>query len=163
MADYLEEKWWRAAYHEAGHIVALVSYGIIPTHVDVSIRGNGYTAVEYLPEHWTAEQDDIVTLSGIVAEHIYRNDIDDFIRAVRHGISMLAGEDGRRVHEQDARAIASRMEELKDFFLNRRWTLVQEFAEALMALGAIDDEDIEGIYLDVIGTEEIGRIASKTN
>ena len=50
MADYLEEKWWRAAYHEAGHVVALVSLGIVPTHVDVSIRGGGYTAVEYLPK-----------------------------------------------------------------------------------------------------------------
>ena len=162
MADYLVEKWWRAAYHEAGHVMALVSLGIVPTHVDVSIRGGGYTAVEYLPENWTAEQDDIVTLSGIVAEHIHRNDIEDFIRAIRRGISMLAGEDGRRVHEQDARAIARRMEELKDYFLNRRWSLVQGFAEALMAHGAIDDEDIESIYLDVIGTEEIGRIASKT-
>lgn len=159
MDDNIVEKWWRAAFHEAGHVVALVSLGIVPTHVDVSIRGNGYTAVEYLPEDWTAEQDDAVTLSGIVTEHIYRNDIEDFIRDIRRGLSMLAGGDGRRVHEQDARAIARRMEELKDYFLNRRWSLVQEIAEALMACGAIDDEDIEAIYLENIGSDSIGRIA----
>ncbi len=159
MDDNIVEKWWRAAYHEAGHVVALVSYEIIPTHVDVSIRGGGYTAVEYLPEDWTAEQDDAVTLSGIVAEHIYRNDIEDFIHAIRSGISMLAGEDGRRVNEQDARAIARRMERLKEYFLNRRWTLVEEIAEALMACGAIDDEDIEAIFCAVIGTKDIGLIA----
>ena len=159
MADYLEEKWWRAAYHEAGHVVALVSLGIVPTHVDVSIRGGGYTAVEYLPKDWTAEQDDSVTLAGVVAEHIYRNDIEDFIHAIRRGISMLAGDDGRRVNEQDARAIARRMERLKEYFLNRRWELIQEIAGALMEQGAIDNEDIKAVYQDVIGADAIGRIA----
>lgn len=159
MADYLEEKWWCAAYHEAGHVVALVSYGIFPTHVDVSIRGGGYTATEYLPEDWTAKQDDAVTLSGIVAEHIYRNDIDDFIRAVRCGTSKLSGEDGRRVYERDVRAIAKQMEEHKEYFLNRRWELIQEIAGALMKHGAIDNEDIKAIYQYVIGADTIGHIA----
>ena len=163
MADYLVEKWWRAAYHEAGHVVALVSLGIVPTHVDVSIRGGGFTAIESLPDDWTAEQDDAVTLAGSVTEHIHLEDIDDFIHSIRYDLHAPHGDDGRRLKEKDSRTIARQMEELKDYFLNRRWTLVQEIAEALMARGAIDDEDIEAIYLDVIGTEEIGRIASKTN
>ena len=161
MADYLEEKWWRAAYHEAGHVVALVSLGIVPTHVDVSIRGAGYTAVEYLPDDWTAEQDDAVTLSGIVAEHIHKGDINDIIRAIRYDLHAPSGDDGHRLKEKDSRTIARRMEELKDYFLNRRWSLVQEIAEALMVHGAIEDEDIEVIFCAVIGSKDIGRIAGK--
>ena len=162
MGDYFEEeKWWRGAFHEAGHTVALVSMGIVPTHVDVSIRGGGYTAVECLPAEWTETQDDTVTLAGIVAEHIYRDDFDVFCRAVRRGAVTLSGDDGKRVHEQDCRVVAKHMERLKDFIQNRRWSLVEEIAGELMEHGAIDNNDIEAIYQEVFGAEEIGRIASR--
>lgn len=162
MSDYQEEeKWWCGAFHEAGHTVALVSLGIVPTHVDVSIRGGGFTAVDALPADWTEGQDDAVTLAGIVAEHIYRDDMDGFIHAVRRGTITLSGDDGHRVHEQDCRVVAKRMERLKDYFLNGRWSLLEEIAGALMEHGAIDDDDIKAIYQDVIGAEEIGRIASR--
>ena len=162
MSDYVEEEeWWRAAHHEAGHVVALVSLGIVPTHVDVSIKGGGFTAVERLPADWTGEQDDAVTLAGIVAEHIYKDDIDGFLHAIKRGVVTLSGDDGRRVHEQDCRVVAKSMERLKEYFQNGRWTLVEEIAGALMEHGAIDNEDLEAIYQDIIGAEEIGRIASR--
>ena len=162
MGDYIEEeKWWRGAFHEAGHVVALVSLGIVPTHVDVSIRGGGFTAVERLPADWTDEQDDAVILAGIVAEQIYRDNIDDTISTIRYNLNAPTGDDWERLHEQDSCVIARRMEELKEYFQNGRWKLVQEIAGALMEYGAIDNKNIETIYLDVIGTEEIGRIASR--
>ena len=162
MSDYQEEEeWWRAAHHEAGHVVALVSLGIVPTHVDVSIKGGGFTAVERLPADWTGEQDDAVTLAGIVAEHIYRDDIEDVISTVRYYLDEPIGDDWERLHEQNTSEIAKQMERLKEYCLNKRWTLVQEIAGALMEHGAIDNEDIEAIYQEVIGAEEIGRIASR--
>ena len=162
MGDYLEEeKWWRAAHHEGGHVVALVSYGIIPTHVDVSIKGGGFTAVGSLPDDWTNEQDDAVTLAGIVAEHIYRDDFDDTLSAIRYNLNAPSSDDWKRLHEQDSCEIAKRMEYLKDYFQNGRWELVQEIAGALMEHGAIDNIDVETIYQDVIGGDEIGRIASR--
>ncbi len=162
MGDYLEEEeWWRAAHHEAGHVVALVSLGKVPTYVDVSIRGGGFTYIGRLSKGWTNEQDDAVTLAGIVAEHIYRDNIDDVISAVRFNLIAPKGDDWERLHEQDSQVLARRMEELKEYFQNGRWELVQEIAGALMEHGAIDAEDIEAIYQEVVGNEEIGRIASR--
>ncbi len=162
MSDYIEEeKWWCAAYHEAGHILALISMGIIPTHIDISIRGGGFTAVERLPADWTHTQDDAVTLAGIVAEHIYKDDIDDTINTIRYNLNAPTGDDWERLHEQDSCIVARRMEELKEYFLNKRWNLVQEIAGALLEQGVLEYEDIKAIYLDVIGAEEIGRIASR--
>lgn len=129
MSDYIEEEeWWRAAHHEAGHVVALVSLGIVPMHVDVSIKGGGFTTVERLPADWTNGQDDAVTLAGIVAEHIYRDDIEDVISTVRFNLIAPQGDDWERLHEQDSQVLARRMEELKEYFQNGRWELVQEIA-----------------------------------
>lgn len=157
--DIIRNILWSIAIHESGHIVALLSYHIKPYYVELNESG-GCTHCHY-PEDWTKEDDDYVLLAGTVAEHMGKGMFDDLVRQVVSGdVPEGASSDFSKLQMTDAKEIADAMLRIHDYFCNRRWSFVLEFASELLKHGTLVEKDIAAIADRLCGIDgAIGRIA----
>ena len=130
----------RNSYHEAGHVVCLMSIGFIPEQVQIFTNGCGKTqCTEVKFDDFSA---DLISLSGTVAEHMYTADCIEVIDAVAAGL-IPPGADGdfAQLHDLRPPKIVIKMRYLYDL-LAEHWYLITTLANELTAKHTLKRKDI---------------------
>jgi hypothetical protein len=158
--DRIARKLYGVAVHEAGHIVALLSFHVMPYRVVLESENRGRTYYNRRPS-WTQDDEDYVSLAGTVAEHMANGTFAGTLEVVKMGLTPRgASSDFDKLSMTDNDLIADTMLYIHDFFCNERWGIVLEYASELLEKRILLQSDIERIADKLCGGErDIGRIA----
>ncbi len=157
--ERIQNQLWSVAVHESGHIVALLSYNIIPYHVELNSSG-GCTSCHY-PDNWTRDKDDFVLLAGCVAESINNGTFADIVEQVISGdIPEGSSSDFSKLQMTNTKITAETMLYIRDYLCAERWNIVMEYASELLEHGELNKKAISAIADRLLGVDKnIGRIA----
>ncbi len=157
--ERIQNQLWAVAIHESGHIVALLSYHIIPYHVELNSSG-GCTSCHY-PNDWSRDKDDYVLLAGCVAESINDGTFADVVEQVINGdIPKGSSSDFSKLQMTSTKLIAETMLYIRDYLCAERWSIVMEYASELLEHGELNKKAISAIADRLLGIDKnIGRIA----
>ena len=156
----IARKLFGVAVHEAGHIVALLSYHITPYRAVLESENRGRTYF-HNPAWWTQDDADHIALAGTVAEHMANGTFAGTLEVVKIGLTPRgASSDFNKLSMTDTDLIADTMLYIHDYFSNERWGIVLEYASELLEKRILHKKDIERIADKLCGVErDIGRIA----
>ena len=162
--DRIARKRYGVAVHEAGHIVALLSFHVMPYRVVLESENRGRTYYNRRPS-WTQDNEDYVALAGTVAEHMANGTLAGTLEVVKIGLTPRgASSDFDKLSMTDTDLIADTMVFIHDYFCNERWGIVLEYASELLDKRILHKKDIERIADKLCGVErDIGRIARIKN
>jgi ATP-dependent Zn protease len=156
--DFAEETLWRAAYHEAGHIVIGHMLGIEHSHVSIVSTGNVLGEARLArrlvwprgmrPRRKFADKHAIMSYAGAAAERhrfgtITGSDIADRERAT----VLIARRWTRSTAARDDRieATARRLEVRANMLVCKHWGRIDRVAQALVAQRTLTANDLRAV------------------